>query len=120
MVLDLLLPPPHVLERLGVRDIVHQDDSVTALVEDACYVSERFLACCVPYLQLNQMLLVYAHQIIAEFDTNRDIVLVIELALHEPHEYGGFADSGVANDDDFEEAVVIHLLLVVYRDQFVV
>ena len=57
VVLDLLLPPPHVLERLGVRDIVHQDDRVTALVEYACYVSERFLACCVPYLQLNQLLL---------------------------------------------------------------
>ena len=82
MVLNLLLPTAHVFERLRVRDIVDQDHGVAALVEYPRDVSERFLTCSIPYLQLYQMLLVYPHQVVPEFNSDRNIVLIVEPPFH--------------------------------------
>lgn len=68
-------------------DVVHDDDSIGPLVKDARYAPIGFLACCVPYLQLYDVLVVYPQHIVSEFDSDSHVVVFMEHILGQPQQY---------------------------------
>lgn len=119
VILNLLLPSPDVFEWVWVCDIVDKYHSMTSFVKYSCYVSERLLPSCVPYLELYEMFLVDAHQIVAKLNPNSYVMLFVEFAFHETHQDRWLANTWVPDYYHFEKAIVIDFLLVVNRDEFV-
>ena len=60
---------------------------MAALVEDSSYGAETFLTCSVPNLQLNDMLIVNSHHVVAKLHTNSNIVIIIEYIIRNPDQY---------------------------------
>lgn len=65
------------------------------------------------------MFLIDAHQVVPELNPYSYVMLIGKLAFHEAHQNRRFADSRITNNDDLEETVIVHFLLVVHRDQLV-
>ena len=85
MLLDLLEPVAHVVERFFARDVIGQENTVRAPVEDACDRPERLLPRSVPYLKLHYLIL-YMSDEGAELDTNSHLVLNFEVVVHDPRQ----------------------------------
>jgi hypothetical protein len=49
---NLMHPLTHIVERVTICHIIHNNDSVSPSVIAACQSAETLLACCVPNLQL--------------------------------------------------------------------
>ena len=83
-----------------------------AFIENSSNRPKGFLPCSVPNLQLYQCIIVDHHCIVAKFDTDRHIVLLVALALGQSSQNTGFADASVPNDDQLEQGSVVILLIV--------
>ena len=59
---------------------------MTSCVEYSRYRSVRLLACGVPNLQLNYMLIINLHDIVSELDPNGDIMILMEGILNQPQQ----------------------------------
>ena len=57
MSLDLLQPVRNIVESGLLRAVVDQDNTHGTFVVSLCDRSESLLSCCVPYLQLNTLVL---------------------------------------------------------------
>ena len=54
-----------------------------AFVENSSNTAESLLASSIPDLELNDVLVIYAHDIVSKLHSNCDVVLVIELIINE-------------------------------------
>lgn len=70
----------------------------------------------VPYLQLDQRVVVYDHRVVTELNTNCHVVLSSELFFGQLGEDARFSYASVANDDQLEKGgrmiLIVVLLLV--------
>lgn len=66
---------------------------MAAFVEDPCYTSIRLLTSSIPYLELNDMLIVNPHYIISKLNTNRHIVVFMEGILNQSDKYARFTNT---------------------------
>ena len=64
-----------------------------AFVEDTSDASVWLLTCSVPNLQLNDMLIVNSHHVVAKLHSNSNIVIFIEYIIRNPDQYRWFADT---------------------------
>ena len=64
----------NVLESFFAGDVVAEEDTVGAAVEYASDGAEGFLACRVPNLEFNDLVVDFDYEA-AEFDTDRDLML---------------------------------------------
>ena len=62
--------------------VVHEYHSVASLVKNSGYAPETFLACCIPNLKLDDVLIVDPQNIVAEFNTDGHVVLVVERVVN--------------------------------------
>lgn len=88
-------------------DVINQDHSMAVLVKDPGDRPEVFLACRVPELKLDVFFVVDTHDVVSEFDADGHSVLFLKFFLDEAAEHAGFAYARVADDDYFEESVVL-------------
>ena len=105
---DLIEPRADILEWLPLRHIVHHDRRLTIFVEEFRYWPELFLAGSVPNLQFNDCFPVDLHYESAKFNTNGDLVVVLENSLGQRLHETTLAHSWVSNDDDLKETVWLH------------
>ena len=87
---DFLHPVLDVVEGLLPRDVVHEEDQLAVPVEYFVQRFVRLLPSCVPNLELNDFVF-YLQQEGAEFDSNGDFVIVLELVFSQPHQDRTFA-----------------------------
>ncbi len=105
---DLRHPARHMLERVGVRDIVHQQDTVCTIVKGVADSAELLLARCVPDLHAVGAVCI-CHNAILAVDTHSGHHRWTEGVFSETKQYRGFADAGVAQSDDFDGRHGIHI-----------
>ena len=82
ILLDLLFPLNSCFEWLPGADIVTQNYSVWPFIKDSDDASETLLSCCIPYLELDYVLIVNSHDIISKLNTNSNIMFIIEGIIH--------------------------------------
>ena len=75
-------------------------------IEDLRYTLETLLACSVPNLQLEYLLLELDEEG-SEFDANCDFVISHELVVGQSVQQARFADGRVTNDDQLEQEVLV-------------
>eukprot|EP00429_Kryptoperidinium_foliaceum_P114298 CAMPEP_0176317086 /NCGR_PEP_ID=MMETSP0121_2-20121125/69064_1 /TAXON_ID=160619 /ORGANISM="Kryptoperidinium foliaceum, Strain CCMP 1326" /LENGTH=264 /DNA_ID=CAMNT_0017659311 /DNA_START=231 /DNA_END=1022 /DNA_ORIENTATION=- len=105
ILVDLLDPMAHVLERLPVRHVVDDDDALRAAVVAAGDGAEALLPSCVPDLQPAH-LAVEVQRANLEVHADGAHVLLGVRAVGESEEEAGLPDAGVADEQDLEEVVV--------------
>lgn len=98
MLLDLLQPTAQVLECLITRDVVSEENAMSAAIKYPSYRLERLLTSGVPDLELDDFV-VYLETIRAEFDSNCDLMLFLELIVHDTFHEAGFANTCITDDD---------------------
>ena len=99
-------------ERLSVSDVKDEQKSLGAFVVSSSDGFELFLAGSVPDLELDDTASSFEGSYF-EVNANGGKESLIEDVISEPEEERGFADGGVADEEDFEDEVVIlgeHLL----------
>ena len=111
VLLDFFEPLHEGDECLVARDVVGEEDAVRAAVENAGDGLEAFLAGGVPDLDLDY-LPVDSEVVAAELDANGDLVLRLELVVHDPLQEARLAHSRVPNDNQLEQVVVLSQRLI--------
>lgn len=81
MLFYLFEPLYTVLEGLLSRDVIGKEDAVCTSVEYSCYWSEGLLACCVPNLQLEYLILDLNDKG-TEFHSYGHLMLYFEVIIH--------------------------------------
>lgn len=79
-------------------------------VEDFSDRAERFLACCIPDLQLEETFLDF-NAAGSEIDSHCHIMLGVKLVLRQPSQDTRLSDTGVAKNDDLEQFFVGYVLV---------
>jgi hypothetical protein len=105
-------PVFNVDERLSVSDVKDKQKSLGAFVIRSSDGFELFLSSSVPDLELDDTASSFECSYF-EVNANGGEESLIEDVISEPEEKRGFADGGVADEEDFEDEVVIlggHLL----------
>mmetsp|Transcript_39953 Transcript_39953/g.66757 ORF Transcript_39953/g.66757 Transcript_39953/m.66757 type:complete len:303 (+) Transcript_39953:39-947(+) len=110
--LDLLQPLGNVVERLLHRDVVDHDDSVCTAVITRRNCSEAFLAGCVPDLQTHTRG-IDVDGTGFKVDSDGADKVVCEDRVRKLEEKARFTDTRVADDEEFEEVVIISVLSAV-------
>lgn len=98
MLLDFLQPTSEVVKSLVSCDIISQEDTVSSFIEDSCHRLKGFLTSRVPNLKLNH-LFVNLHSICSKFNTNRDLMLLLELIVNDSLHETTLSHSSVSNND---------------------
>jgi len=101
MLFDLLQPAPQVLKGLVPCDIVREEDAVGTTIENSSHRLERLLSSGIPDLELDDFV-VNLEAIGAEFDTDSDLMLLLELIVHDAFHEAGFTHACVTNDNQLE------------------
>lgn len=104
VLLNLIHPVLDGAEALAVSDVVGDNDAVSALVVAAGDRLEALLSCSVPDLQLNR-LAVHLDRADLEVDSDGGHEVVCEHVVSESQQQRGLADTGVADEEHFEEVV---------------
>lgn len=106
LVHHFVVPRRQVVESFQTRDVVRQEDAVRPTVKYFGDRFERLLACRVPDLQLEHLLLQF-HEQSAELHAYCDFVISEELVVGEPVQDTRLPHCRVANDDELEEEVLV-------------
>ena len=108
MLLDFFEPVGEGIESLLARNVVGQEDAVRATVENTGDGLVGLLASSVPNLHFDKF--VFETQPVgAELDANGDLVLGLELVVHDPLHEARLAHARVPNNNEFEHVVVLLL-----------
>ena len=92
---------------------------MAAFVEYTSDAAEALLASGVPDLKLHDVLVIDAHNVVAELDADGDVMLVVKCIFDQSRENARLADPCVPNDDHLEERIVVDLLVLVDLYQLV-
>ena len=68
---------------------------------------EAFLPSSIPDLETHGEIILAFENFRPEFDTDGGVAIMLEKSINKPGEDAGFADRGIANEDEFEEVVVV-------------
>ena len=106
VVVNFVEPPFDIGERLSVRHVVHDDDSVSASVISGSDGAESLLSGRVPDLQFNPFA-VNGHR--ADFKVHSDggDVVAAKRVIGESDQQRTLANSGIADDEQLEQVVVV-------------
>ena len=92
--------------------IIGEENAMRTTVEDTGDRLEGLLAGCVPDLQLDNLAPVYFQTERPEFDTDSDLMLNLELVVHDSLHEATLADTGISNNDQLEQVVLRRQCLV--------
>lgn len=110
MLLDLLEPVTQVGECLFAGYVEGKEHNLCATVEDASNRSERFLACCVPNLELDN-LPIKSNDKRTEFDANSNLMLQLELVVHHSGKQTTLADAYYREPGDVKDLPVSPMMI---------
>lgn len=114
IIVDLAHPPLDIFEGAAIDDGKCEDDAGGPLVVGLGDVLELLLACGVPDLQL-ELLIVDLDGFDFEVNADGGDVGLLEVVLAEAHDEVGLADAAVANDDDLGHVVVVDVFLCFFH-----
>ncbi len=112
VLLDFFEPFHKVHEGVLARHIIGQEHAMRTTVEDTGDRLEGLLAGCVPDLQLDYLAPVYFQPERPEFDTDSDLMLDLELVVHDSLHEATLADTGISNNDQLEQVVLRRQCLI--------
>ena len=92
MLLNLLKPVLHIVESFFSRNIITEEYTLSATVEDSRYRPERFLSRGVPNLKLDNFLVETNHKW-AEFYADGNLVLKFKLIVHDSGQQARLANT---------------------------
>eukprot|EP00353_Schmidingerella_taraikaensis_P008770 CAMPEP_0185581810 /NCGR_PEP_ID=MMETSP0434-20130131/19052_1 /TAXON_ID=626734 ORGANISM="Favella taraikaensis, Strain Fe Narragansett Bay" /NCGR_SAMPLE_ID=MMETSP0434 /ASSEMBLY_ACC=CAM_ASM_000379 /LENGTH=138 /DNA_ID=CAMNT_0028200439 /DNA_START=703 /DNA_END=1119 /DNA_ORIENTATION=+ len=98
VLLYLLEPAAEVLEGFVASDVVCEEDAVGAAIENSRHRLKRFLPRGVPNLEFDDFS-IDQEAVAAEFDANGDLVLLLELVVHDALHEARLAHRSVPNND---------------------
>jgi len=110
MVLNLNEPLLDTFKGLPIRNVKANKNRVRVLIKQPSDRSEAFLSCGVPYLKFHVSLATHDHSEVAEFDADRHVVLLFEDLVNEASQDATLAHTCVADDDHFEQGVLLKVL----------
>ena len=109
MFLDFFEPVDAVLEWLASGDVINEQTADGSSIVRASYWSKRFLACCVPNLQLHIDFGLDSYEPGAELDADSEVMWNFESFVGELEEQARFTDTGVADNNILERVSKRHL-----------
>lgn len=108
---DFMKPIANMLERVFLCDIIDDQSGLAIFVEVFGDGPELFLPGCVPNLQLDNGFAIDPHNERAKLHAYGDLMIGFESALCEHLHQAALADAGIPDDNHFEEAVRVNLLV---------
>lgn len=108
--LNVFEPPLYVIEAVPASDIVHQNAADGASVVGPGNWSKRFLACCVPNLQLHVHPTVDLDDPACELNSNGQVMSLFELALAESEQKTRLSHRTIAHYDELEGVGILACL----------
>jgi len=106
MLFDVGMPGADVVERALIGDIVYEEDAHSTSVVCGGDCPEAFLACGVPYLELDAFTIEFDCAYF-EVDTNRCDEGGCPGVVAKAEEETGLADTGVADEKELDQKVVV-------------
>lgn len=101
----MLDPVFEIVKRLAISDTIDEDDSSSPFVICLSDGLESFLPCCIPDLHFDFDAIDidgFDFEVDSDSGDMRHLVLFVDVS----EEYVGFANCGIANDDQFHQIVV--------------
>ena len=93
IVFNLFLPLLTCLKGFLRCNVIYEYDGMRPLIKNSRDGSESLLTSCVPNLELNDVLVVYSHDIVSEFYADGNVMLIVELVVYQPGQNAGFSDA---------------------------
>ena len=110
MVLNLNEPLLDTLKGLPIRDVEADKHRVRVLIEQPSDGAEALLTSGVPDLKLHVGLSAHDHSKVAEFDPDGHVVLLFEDLVNEAGQDTTLAHTCIADDNHFEQGVLLEIL----------
>ena len=92
MLFDFHQPLLNVREGFFAGNVVAEEDTIRASVEDSCNWAERLLTSGIPDLQLDNFVINF-HDEATKLHTNRNLMLKFEVVIHHSCQQAWFTDT---------------------------